>query len=193
MANNNIAIPSELPGYYQGILGSSALWNLSFTSLKHTVSPKNSLSEAVTSRVSYGEATVHSLVSAVYNCAIAALCTAALLFTFGLNTKINNAFQKYWIYTALAAASLAIATIGIISPEAARIANLSLLTFCGTVVIHQFERDLLPIAQQFFNQYANQIAGHNGDDLRRRVNGASSFEQLAQLASEAFTRAAQAH
>lgn len=190
---NNFAIPRELPGYYQGILGAPALWNLSFTSLKHSFSPKDGLSNAITSRFSYGEATIHSLASAVYNCAVAALCTVAFLFTFGLDTKINNLFEKYWIYTALAAASLAIGTIGIISPDLATIANFSLLTFCWIKIIHQFERDVLPIAQQIFNQYANQIAGQNGDELRRRVSEARSFQQLAQIASNAFIRAAQVY
>lgn len=179
---------SCVPGFYQGFLSNSLL-DLSATTVKnyfYTLSSKTHPIDAITIRANYAESALRSMVSAVYNLALSVIFSTLSMLTLGKVKRLNQACQKYWGYTSFDVSSAAIATLGIAAPRSAAAANLSLFVGLGIVLQRRMEQDLIPVAQQLFNQFENQIrdqlpAEANMDRLRANVMGARSLADLVSL------------
>jgi hypothetical protein len=131
-------------------LDSSALVNVTLTSLKtvpYTFFSGSALFEqfdnGLSVRLRYAEVAFTSAAATVYNLALALVCTLATVVTFGQVQMVKDQMKKHWIHTALAAASVGIATVGTVSPEHGVKANAALLVFGAQGLFKSVETNLI--------------------------------------------------
>ncbi len=149
----------ELPYYVQGFGGSSALLDLTATTVKNlpyaffsTELHMNNLTNFITARVSYGECALRSVASSVYNFSIATVFTAMALATLGRNETIYTATLKYWMYTGLAVASVGVAIIGIVSTQTAAAITGGFLGATGGYAAVSADEDVGVMIRQLFKE-----------------------------------------
>ena len=125
---------------------SSALANVSLASLKsvpYTVFNKTELFQQfenpLSVRLRYAEVAFTSAASTVYNLALALVCTLATVVTLGQVQMLTDQMKKHWIHTALAAASVGIATVGTVSPEHGIKMNAGLVLLGGGALAKSIE------------------------------------------------------
>lgn len=200
----NLLAKMELPGYAQGVLASSALLDVSTTSVKNIPyvffskeMEINDLTNFATARISFGEAALRSLVSAVYNLVFATVFTAVAVATLGQAKGVNNAMQKYWIHAGLGAASSAAATAGVIIPKAGVMATGGLLAISAKYVIHSAEKDIIAQVQDLFKEHKDKVSAKlppnvDVNDLEARVLNMKTFTDLFALAGEVYSKIQQA-
>ncbi len=189
----------ELPSYAQGVLGSSALLDLSATAVKNipyaflaTELHINDLSNLLTSKISYGETLLRSIASAVYNFAIATAFTALAIPTFGQSSSINNATKKFWIYTTLSIASVGIAMVGLISARAAIVATGLILTSSTAFVIQSTQSSIVKTAKHYFKYYKPQLIealpAINIHKLEAKIMKASTIKELVSATMDTINK-----
>jgi hypothetical protein len=164
----------------------------------------------VSCRLRYLESAVTSTASVVYNFVFGVIFSTLSLVTLGQVKILTDQMHKNWIHTALATSTLAISSIGTVSPAFGIKANLGVVFAIGIVLAHWMQEGLVSKIGTAYQRHSRDLRaataeaclrnGRNFDreftpfynyldsHLNDRVNTLPKFISVAQGAAQHLPR-----
>lgn len=134
--------------------GSLALFRVSMSSLRYLAEGisgnPNDLTTTITSRLSYLETILPSIVSFAYSCILASVTTLFVCLTLFQNGKLCDASLQRWQGAGFSLLALSLGVLGVFSPDAAAFFNKKVAASGVSKAIEEFEEELEPDLRDVF-------------------------------------------